>query len=325
MFAPTIVQHDGMIYYLRPGTSKKVLIAELREKGIIHHSFVFSLYIAIQPKAQLKTGEYRFPQNATPISIWKQITTGTGLFYRPFAIIPGWSFNQLRNELSQQEALHHITQNLSDQAVMNQLGYPNLSAEGEFFPETYYYTRDVPDVVILKKAFDLMQNKLEEAWEKRDPNLPFKDAYDALIAASLVEKETSLNFERPIIAGVLVNRLKRNMLLQFDPTVIYGLGSRYDGKIHKANLLDDNLYNTYIHKGLPPTPIAMPSLTAIEAVLHPQKHDYFYFVAKGDGSHYFSKTLVEHNAVINSTFKHHGSYFNKKLIRYYLMKHNNTR
>lgn len=316
LFAPVISKQEGYIYYLRPGTSKKTMLAELSQQGIISHPILFSLFIYPQRNAQLKTGEYLFPKGASPYSIWKQITTGTGFYYHAFSIIPGWSFNQLRHALDQAQGLRHITAHLNDQAIMEHLGYPMLAPEGEFFPETYHYTRGVPDFIILKRAFRLMQNKLTKAWESRASELPYKNAYEALIAASLVEKEAYLNSERIIIAGVLVNRLKKNMLLQFDPTVIYGLGERYNGKIYKENLLDNNPYNTYLHKGLPPTPIALPSQASIEAAMHPQQNDFLYFVAKGDGSHQFSKTLIEHNAAVSALKQSHTthSHFNENIV-----------
>jgi len=298
LFTPVILQQEGYIYYLRPGTLKKTMVAELTQQGIISRPFLFSFFIYPQRSATLKTGEYLFPKGSTPYSIWKQITNGTGLYYHPFPIIPGWSFSQLRNALSQAQGLRHSTATLNNNQIMERLGYAKLGPEGEFFPDTYYYTRGISDLIILKRAFDLMQNKLIKAWQNRASKLPYKNAYEALIAASLIEKEAYLNSERTVISGVLVNRLRQNMLLQFDPTVIYGLGERYDGKIHKENLLDNNPYNTYIHKGLPPTPIAIPSKESIEAAMHPQQNDYLYFVAKGDGSHQFSKTLTEHNAAV---------------------------
>ena len=181
---------------------------------------------------------------------------------------------------------------------MNRLGDAALAPEGQFFPETYYYTKGSSDLVILKRAFDLMQSNLKEAWETRSPNLPYKNVYEALIAASLIEKEAYFDAERPVIAGVLVNRIRKNMLIQFDPTVIYGLGLRYNGKIHKQDLLENTPYNTYVHKGLPPTPIAMPGRTSINAALHPDNTDYLYFVARSDKSHQFSKTLFEHQAAV---------------------------
>lgn len=181
---------------------------------------------------------------------------------------------------------------------MSRISSSDVDPEGEFFPETYYYTKDVSDLVILKRAYDLMQSRLSEAWQMRAADLPYQNAYEALIAASLIEKEAYFASERPLIAGVLVNRLKKNMLIQFDPTVIYGLGLRYDGTIHKKDLLENTPYNTYVRKGLPPTPIAMPSMASIEAALHPDNTDYLYFVARKDKSHQFSKTLPEHHAAV---------------------------
>jgi len=315
LFTPVITQAQGYVYYLRPGTSKRAMILELTQQNIIKHPFLFSLFAYPQRNVQLKTGEYLFPKGSSLYSIWKQMTTGSGFYNHPFVIIPGWSFTQLRRELANAQGLRHLTAKLSDQQTMERLGYPHLGPEGEFFPETYYYIKGIPDLVILKRAIDLMQNRLQELWQHRASGLPYKSEYEALIAASLIEKEAYLNSERPIISGVLINRLKKNMLLQFDPTIIYGLGERYDGKIHKENLQEDNPYNTYLHRGLPPTPIAMPSIESIKAAMHPQVNDYFYFVAKGDGSHQFSKTLIEHNMAVDSAFKWHNPNFNEAIIR----------
>lgn len=303
LFTPVITQEGGAAYYLRPGATNKLVITELAEQGLVTHPLLFSIYVYPYRNAQLKTGEYLFPKGSTPVSIWKQITTGVGLVYHPFAIIPGWTFMQLRKALSQTQGLRQTLNGLSDHQIMTRLGNSDLAPEGEFFPETYYYTRGIPDFVILKRAYALMQKQLSAAWLKRAPNLPYKDAYEALIAASLIEKEAYLNAERPVIAGVLINRLRKDMLLQFDPTVIYGMGERYAGKIHKENLQEDTPYNSYIHKGLPPTPIAMPGLASIDAALHPQDNDYIYFVAKGDGGHQFSKTLSEHNKAVDAAIK----------------------
>ncbi len=318
LFAPVVHDAAGVIYELRAGSSKKTVIAELAERQLILHPLLFSLYVYAEPSAHLKAGEYRFAKGATAHSIWRQLTTGKGFFYHAFTIIPGWSFSQLRQSLATTTALRPLITKWSDHEIMQRLGHPELAPEGEFFPETYYYTKHSPDLVILKRAFDLMQNRLNEAWYNRDGSLPYRDAYDALIAASLIEKEAFLNAERKMIAGVLVNRLRKDMLLQFDPTVIFGLGSRYDGKIHKADLLEDNAYNTYVHKGLPPTPIAMPSMASIEAALHPAQHDYFYFVAKGDGSHQFSATLLQHHEAVTDAKQQSSGYFNQRKIRAYL-------
>lgn len=266
----------------------------------------------------MKAGEYLFPQGSNLISIWKQITTGSGLYYRSLTIVPGWSFKQLRQELAKTETLHQTISSLSDDEIMQRLGYPNIAAEGEFYPETYLYTRNVLDLVILKRAADLMQLRLKEMWERRDNQLPYKNVYEALIVASIIEKEAYLAAERPVIASVIINRLKKNMLLQCDPTVIYGIGDRFTGKLHKTDLSADTPFNTYLHKGLPPTPIAMPSVQSLQAALHPAVTDYLYFVALGDGSHKFSTTLEEHNSAVNETINRNVSFFNESRLRQYL-------
>jgi len=263
-----------------------------------------------------KQASINLKKGSTPHSIWKQITTGTGKFYRPIAIIPGWTFKQLRAELLKLEGLVHTTATWTDEEIMQRLGYPTLSAEGEFFPDTYKYTRDDVDFIILKKAFHLMQRKLNQVWENKVEGLPYKTPYEALIVASIIEREAYLDSERPVIAGVLMNRLRKDMLLQVDATVIYGLGSRYDGKIYKQNLLEDTAYNTYLHKGLPPTPIALPGLSSLKAATHPEQNVFYYYVAKGDGGHAFSSTLNEHHAVIES-LKKQDSHFSKGVEYYF--------
>lgn len=318
LFMPVVYQSKGYVYYLAPGTSKKQALAELSAQGMIRFPKIFSLYIYTHQSAYLKTGEYLFPQGSSPLSIWKQILSGKGLLYRHFTIIPGWSFFQLRQQLSTTEGLHHSSTTLTDAQIISKVDVDMKTLEGEFFPDTYYFTRGISDFVILKRAHTLLQSKLKDAWDHRAENLPYKSSYDALIAASLIEKEAYLNSERPIIAGVLINRLSKDMLLQFDPTVIFGLGTRYDGKIHKTDLTEDTPYNTYVHKGLPPTPIAFPSLHSLQAALHPDKHDYYYFVARKDGSHQFSKTLVEHNAAVQQIETLQKNTLNEKLLRYHI-------
>lgn len=310
---PVVMQEGGAVYYLRPGISKKILIKDLADQGIdVPYPKLFYYYIYLNKTAYLKTGEYFFSKNATAISIWRQITQGQGHFNHAFTIIPGWTIKQLRETLTGFQDLAHHSTKLNDQALMGRLGFPKLKPEGMFFPDTYYYARDNSDLIILKKAFYLMQKKLHEAWLKRSPNLPYQNAYEALIAASLIEKEAYLNNERPMIASVLINRLKHNMALQFDPTVIYGLGARYTGSIRKEDLLDHNPYNTYVKRGLPPTPIAIPSLDSINAALHPKDTAYYYFVANGDGSHQFSKTLEEHTQAVSRVIKHPVSHYLKQ-------------
>lgn len=300
LFVPVVMQKQGVVFNLKPGATRAEAVSALSEQGLVRISPLFYLYAYLRMDAQLKTGEYLFPKYATPFSIWRQLTTRTGIYYHRFTIIPGKTFAQIRQTILQSDGLHPMTKDWDDKKIMQFLGHPDTPPEGEFFPETYYYTRDTVDLVVLKRAFDLMQNRLEEAWARRAPNLPYKDKYQALIVASLIEKEAYLDDERPLIGGVIVNRLRKNMLLQIDPTVIYGLGTRYDGKIYKKDLLENTPYNTYVRKGLPPTPIAMPGMVSIEAALQPAVHDYLYFVARGNGSHQFSKSLTEHQAAVNA-------------------------
>jgi UPF0755 protein len=188
---------------------------------------------------------------------------------------------------------------MSDAEIMEALGAPGLSPEGRFFPDTYAYSKGVSDLTVMKRAFRAMQRKLEQAWEKRDPDLPLKSADEALILASIVEKETGQAADRPLVAGVFCNRLRIGMPLQTDPSVIYGLGDRYDGSLHKHDLLTDGPYNTYTRPGLPPTPIAMPGLASLTAAVQPAHTKALYFVAKGDGTSLFSESLTDHNRAVN--------------------------
>ncbi len=300
LFMPVVMQKDGVVFNLEPGTSRTQAVSQLSDKGLVRVSPLFYLYAYLRMDSQLKTGEYLFPKYATPFSIWRQLTTRTGIYYHRFTIIPGKTFAQIRQLIWQSDGLRSMTNGWDDKRIMLWLGHADLSPEGEFFPETYYYTRDTVDLVVLKRAFDLMQNRLDEAWAKRVQNLPYKDKYQALIAASMIEKEGYLDIERPIISAVILNRLNKNMLLQIDATVIYGLGLRYDGKIHKKDLLENTPYNTYVHKGLPPTPISTPGMASIEAALHPATTDYLYYVARGDGSHQFSKNLADHQTAVSA-------------------------
>lgn len=303
LFSATVTSPQGVVYYLQPGTSKKSLITELNNQGVLRHAWIFSLYVGMHSKEVLKSGEYVFPQGASLVNIWHQVTTGKGLLEHPFLIVPGWTFHQVRLALDRSEPLDHLTTTLSDEAIMARLGYPHLSPEGQFYPDTYFFTRGVSDVTLLKHAFTRMQQKFSAAWAGRASLLPYQSAFEALIAASLIEKEAYLDKERPVIAGVLVNRLTHHMLLQIDPTVIYGLGDRYQGKLYKSDLEQESPYNTYLHEGLPPTPIAMPGMPSIQAALHPEMNNFYYYVAKGDGSHQFSQTLVQHEAAIHTIKK----------------------
>jgi UPF0755 protein len=298
LFLPVSISQSGILFYVPQGTSRANVVADLSANHLIRLAPIFDFYSQMRGRVP-RSGEYKLARGSSPYAIWQQITNGTGRYYRSFTIIPGTTFKQIKLSMQKTPTLRHVTANMNDQQIMAMLSESTRGPEGMFMPETYNYSRDDADLVVLKRAHVLMNLKLNEAWQNRGANLPFQDAYQALIAASLIEKEAYLAKEQPIISGVLVNRLQKGMLLQFDPTIIYGLGDQYRGKIYKSDLTTDTPYNSYMHKGLPPTPIAMPGLTAIQAAMHPAQHDYLYFVATGNGSHAFTTNLQDHYAEVS--------------------------
>jgi peptidoglycan lytic transglycosylase G len=321
LYSPLINDDQGYKYTVPHGASFRSVSDDLYAKKIVTQRIFFNVLIRLRrDNRELKAGQYFFQKGTTPSKMLEQMASGNGILYHTFVIVPGWNFKQLTAALLQENSLNHKLAALTDTQLMTLLNHPELNPEGQFLPETYFFVEGSSDTAILKRAFKAMQEKLNIAWEQRANGLPFKNPYEVLIAASLVEKEAYLAAERPIIAGVLVNRLRRNMLLQFDPTVIYGLGPRYDGVIHKDDLLQDTPYNSYLHKGLPPTPIAMPSFDAIKAVTHPDQNDYIYFVARNrGGSHQFSRTLEEHHTAVEAAEKVFPWFFNTELVRHYFL------
>jgi UPF0755 protein len=209
-------------------------------------------------------------------------------------LIEGWTFRQVMGALGQDDRLTRTLTGLSDEAVMERLGYPGLHPEGRFFPDTYYFVRGVSDISLLQRAYERMLQVLDGEWSARSSDVPLEQPYEALILASIIEKETAVAAERAKIAGVFIRRLEKGMLLQTDPTVIYGLGTAFDGNLRRRDLEQDSPYNTYMRPGLPPTPIAMPGRASIHAALHPESGTALYFVARGNGEHVFSASLPEH-------------------------------
>ncbi len=312
---------QGVKFKVVPGATIKTVSADLYNLHIIQNRLFFNLLIRYRKDSHnLKAGEYLFPKGSTPPKILDQMIEGSGMVYHAFTIVPGWNFQQLRDAMQKNDEMRHTIQKLSNAEVMAHLGHADLQPEGQFFPDTYFFVEGASDVSVLKRSFHAMQDKLNMAWKYRVMGLPFQTPYEALIAASIIEKEAFLDSERPVIAGVMVNRLRSNMLLQFDPTVIYGMGNRYAGALRRIHLTENTPYNTYIHKGLPPTPISMPSLGSIQAVLHPKQHQYYYFVARGDGTHQFSKSLAEHSNAIQGFKVHQPWFFNSALVREYVLK-----
>jgi UPF0755 protein len=327
LVTPIVTANEGYQYTVQTGASYKTVTADLDRLHIITHPYLFTLLFQKRGDMRhLKAGEYLFPAGTTPNKLIDQIVNGTGMVYHSFTIVPGMNFMQLRQALDKNRHLNHATQKLTDAAIMQKLNMPGAFPEGMFYPNTYYFVENAPDLIVLKRAHAAMQDKLMKAWNKRAAGLPFTTPYQALIAASIIEKEATVAAELPIIAGVMMNRLRQNILLQFDPTVIYGVWAHYNGVIHRSDLEADNSYNTYIHKGLPPTPISMPDIHAIEAVMHPDANNYLYFVARGDGStHQFSRTLEEHNAAVAASRKFHPWFFNYVLVKEYLLNSSNNK
>jgi UPF0755 protein len=326
---PLVTSIQGYQYQVRSGSSFKNVSSELHQRHILKYPFMFNLLFRVRGETHnLKAGEYLFPYGSTPEKILNQMVLGTGMVLHSFTIVPGTNFRQLRAALNKDHTLAHTTEKLSNASIMKRLGAPaNMNPEGWFFPDTYYYVANSSDMVLLKSAYFAMQERLNQAWAHRAPNLPFKSEYEALIGASIIEKEADIKDELSIIAGVLTNRLRRDIILQFDPTVIYGLGTSFDGTIYRRELLSKtNPYNTYVRKGLTPTPISMPSMEAIDAVMHPDENNYLYFVARGDHmTHQFSQTLAEHNAAVKAARKYHSWYFNQMLMKEYLLKSSNQK
>ena len=296
--APLNVTSEHTLYELKPGANIRKVANTLVESGFISHPYYFIALARWQGVAdQIKAGEYEIKTGTTPPQFLKQIVDGKVTQYS-VTLIEGLTFRQALTTIhANKNLLHHLV-GKNDQQIMAELGWPDEHPEGRFFPDTYHFIRGMSDVDILRRSYQTMQKYLEEAWSKREKDLPLKNSYEALILASIVEKETGLRSEQREIAGVFIRRLNRKMRLQTDPTVIYGMGDRYDGNIRRRDLIELTPYNTYRIPALPPTPIALPGGAAIDAVMHPLKGKTLYFVSKGDGSHYFSETLEEHNRAV---------------------------
>lgn len=293
---PLDIASTGQTLDIARGTGFKQIVDDLRGRGISHASPLYWRALAEQMHVagRLHAGEYALAPGLTPRGLLENMALGRVLQH-DFTIVDGWNFAELRAALDKATPLLHLTQGMDDATIMQKIGAPGEMPEGRFLPETYAYVRGDSDLDVLKRAYAAMHKTLDALWPGRDQGLPLATPYDALILASIVEKETGRADERKRIAGVFVRRLEHHMLLQTDPSVIYGMGASYTGNIHKRDLTTDTPYNTYTRPGLPPTPIALPGRPAIEAALHPAPGDELYFVARGDGTHVFARTLAEHN------------------------------
>ncbi len=290
---------DQRIYSINPGDSLSNFSQLLIDSKVISESYSLRLWAKQQNlSGKLHTGDYRFAKDQNLKSVLEQVTTSGGQVVETITLVEGNTLHEWRQQFAASKAESTIA-DWDDSALAERVtGDASINLEGRLFPDTYQFTSGTSDVAILKRAYTMMESQLESLWDERDKDLPLKSAYEALILASIIEKETGLAEERPLIGGVFVNRLRKGMLLQTDPTVIYGIGQSFDGNITRKHLRTDTPYNTYTRKGLPPTPICMPSLAAIKAALHPQETDAYYFVAKGGGAHQFSETLQAHNRAV---------------------------
>jgi len=296
---PLSLPEDGLVLQVPPGTNLKVLARQLHAQGVLRNPDYLYWYARWKQLAhRIRAGEYLVEPGVTPVQLLEQFVEGKVLLHN-LTLVEGWNFKQMMAAISASDVLRHELQGLSAEQVMQRIGHPGIHPEGRFFPDTYAFPRGTSDTDFLRRAFRKMQQELAAAWQQRSREDAMVQTPDeALILASIIEKETGVPEERAEIAGVFSRRLRIGMKLQTDPTVIYGMGDRYQGNIRRKDLREDTPYNTYVHKGLPPTPICMPGREAIDAALNPKDGKTLYFVSRGDGSHVFSETLEQHNAAV---------------------------
>ena len=289
----------SMEFDIRAGSGLRTAARTMADAGLGFSPWQFVLLGRLAGReAGIKAGSYEVGSGITPWRLLEKLTRGD-VTQTDIVFVEGITFRQMRAALDAHPEVRHDTAGLADADVLARLGATESHPEGLIFPDTYLFSKQGSDLAILRRAYHAMKRQLSEEWESRDKLTPFATPSQALVLASIIEKETGLAADRPQIAAVFVNRLRRGMLLQTDPTVIYGLGEAFDGNLRKRDLTTDTPYNTYTRPGLPPTPIAMPGLDSIRAVLHPPASDNLYFVARGDGSSVFSRTLEAHNRAVN--------------------------
>ncbi|RJG00906.1 endolytic transglycosylase MltG [Noviherbaspirillum sedimenti] len=284
---------------IEPGSSVSSAAGQIADAGVPLHPTLFLLLVRLSGKsAKIKAGHYELKPGTSPLKLLDQLVRGQ-FAQEALAIIEGWTFRQMRQAIADHPALKHDTVALSERELLEKIAPGYKAAEGLFFPDTYLFAKGASELQIYRQAHAQLIKRLNQAWEQRDLSLPYKSPYEALVMASIVEKETGTEADRSKIAAVFVNRLKRGMLLQTDPTVIYGMGDQYKGNIRKRDLETDTPYNTYTRAGLPPTPIALPGAAALAAAFKPAQTDALFFVSRGDGSSEFSSNLSDHNRAVN--------------------------
>ena len=297
--SPLVLKSDPVEFHIASGSGLRAAAREIATAGVgIEPWVLVILGRGLGVDTAIKAGSYEVTSGITPLDLLRKLTQGD-VTQTDITFVEGMTFRQMRDRLDAHADIRHDSKGLPDQEILRLLGAGEGAAEGLFFPDTYLFAKQSRDLDVLARACRALQKHLAGEWEGRASGLPYANAYQALIMASIVEKETGRDQDRAMIAAVFVNRLRQGMLLQTDPSVIYGLGARFDGNLRKRDLLADGPYNTYTRTGLPPTPIAMPGLASLQAALHPAQSEALYFVARGDGSSQFSRTLDEHNQAVN--------------------------
>jgi UPF0755 protein len=296
---PLQLQNSPLDFRVTAGSSLRSAIAQMREAGItVEPTLLATLARLNRADTAIKAGSYAVKTGVTPLQLLNKLLKGK-VTQGELTLVEGWTFRQWRGRMDKHPDLSHETSGLSEAQIIAQLGLNISSLEGQLFPDTYLFDKQSTDLELLARANRAMQRKLDAEWAQRAERLPYKTPDEALVMASIVEKETGREADRNLVAAVFVNRLRKGMLLQTDPTVIYGLGENFDGNLRKRDLQTDTPYNTYTRSGLPPTPIAMPGQASLRAALNPAQSEVLYFVARGDGSSQFSQTLDEHNNAVN--------------------------
>lgn len=299
LYQPLELLHSPLELEIEHGTTPRGVAQEVVAAGVRTDARLLYWWFRFSGQdRQIKAGNYELERGTTPYSLLQKLARGEESL-QALTLVEGWNWRQVRAALAKEDGLRHDSASLSDVALMEQLGRPGVPPEGRFFPDTYTYAKGSSDVALLRRALHAMDRHLEAIWAQRASDTPLQSPQQALVLASIVEKETGRASDRALIAGVFVNRLRVGMLLQTDPTVIYGLGEKFDGNLRKKDLQTDTPWNTYTRAGLPPTPIAMPGKAALMAAVQPEATKALYFVAKGDGTSHFSASLDEHNRAVN--------------------------
>jgi UPF0755 protein len=296
--SPIVLKSPSIDFHIASGSGLRAVARQIADSGADLNPWVFIvLGKALRVEASIKAGSYEVSRGITPLELVGKLTRGD-VTQTDIVLVEGWTFRQMRDRLDAHPDVRHDSKGLSEAEIMRRIGASETRAEGLLFPDTYLFSKRSSDLDVIARAYRAMQRHLAREWEGRAVGLPYRDPYQALIMASIVEKETGRDQDRPLVAAVFVNRLRLGMLLQTDPTVIYGVGEAFDGNLRKRDLLTDTPYNTYTRGGLPPTPIAMSGLASLRAALQPAQSEAVYFVARGDGSSQFSRTLDEHNQAV---------------------------